>query len=129
MLQDIGTLDDIKQLVNRFYDQVRADTLLGLVFETRIENRWPKHLEKMYSFWQTVLLGEHTYEGRPFPPHAELPVDHQHFAQWMQLFTATIDEMFAGNKTEEAKWRAARMAEMFEMKLEHYRQTGGKNLV
>jgi len=129
MLQDIGTLDDIKQLVNRFYDQVRADTLLGPVFETRIENRWPKHLEKMYSFWQTVLLGEHTYEGRPFPPHAELPVDHQHFAQWMQLFTATIDEMFAGNKTEEAKWRAARMAEMFEMKLEHYRQTGGKNLV
>lgn len=66
MLQDIGTLDDIKQLVNRFYDQVRADTLLGPVFETRIENRWPKHLEKMYSFWQTVLLGEHTYEGRPF---------------------------------------------------------------
>jgi hemoglobin len=129
MPQDIETLDDIKQLVNRFYDQVRADTLLGPVFEARIQNRWPEHLEKMYRFWQTVLLDEHTYEGSPFPPHAKLPVDHAHFAQWIQLFTATIDEMFAGNKTEEAKWRANRMAEMFEMKLEHYRHTGGKSLV
>lgn len=129
MPQDISCLDDIKQLVNRFYDQVRADTLLGPVFDARIRNSWPQHLEKMYRFWQTVLLGERTYDGSPFPPHAQLPIDHQHFAQWMQLFTATIDEMFAGNKTEEAKWRAARMAEMFEMKLAHYQQAGGKSLV
>lgn len=129
MPKDIATLDDIKQLVNRFYDQVRADTLLGPVFEARIQNRWPQHLEKMYTFWQTVLLDERTYDGSPFPPHAQLPIGHQHFAQWMQLFTATIDEIFAGDKTEEAKWRAARMAEMFEMKLAHYQQAGGKSLV
>jgi len=129
MPKDIATLDDIKQLVNRFYDQVRADVLLGPVFEARIRNRWPQHLEKMYTFWQTVLLDERTYDGSPFPPHAQLPIGHQHFAQWMQLFTATIDEIFAGDKTEEAKWRAARMAEMFEMKLAHYQQAGGKSLV
>lgn len=129
MPQDITSLNDIKQLVDRFYDRVRADTLLGPVFEARIRNSWPQHLEKMYGFWQTVLLGEHTYNGSPFPPHAQLPIDHQHFAQWIQLFTATIDEMFAGDKTEEAKWRAARMAEMFEMKLAHYQQAGGKSLV
>lgn len=129
MPQDITSLDHIKQLVDRFYDRVRADTLLGPVFEARIQNSWPQHLGKMYGFWQTVLLGEHTYNGSPFPPHAKLPIDHQHFAQWIQLFTATIDEMFAGDKTEEAKWRAARMAEMFEMKLAHYQQAGGKSLV
>jgi len=129
MPKDIATLDDIKQLVNRFYDQVRADALLGPVFEARIQNRWPQHLEKMYTFWQTVLLDERTYDGSPFPPHAQLPIGHQHFAKWMQLFTATIDEIFAGDKTEEAKWRAARMAEMFEMKLAHYQQAGGKSLV
>lgn len=129
MLQDIASLDDIKQLVDRFYDQVRTDTLLGPVFEARIQNRWPQHLEKMYTFWQTVLLGERTYDGSPFPPHAQLPIDHQHFAQWMQLFTASIDEIFAGDKTEEAKWRAGRMAEMFEMKMAHYQQAGGKSLV
>jgi hemoglobin len=129
MPQDITSLDHIKQLVDRFYDRVRTDTLLGPVFEARIQYSWPQHLEKMYGFWQTVLLGEHTYNGSPFPPHAKLPIDHQHFAQWIQLFTATIDEMFAGDKTEEAKWRAARMAEMFEMKLAHYQQAGGKSLV
>lgn len=129
MPKDIATLDDIKQLVNRFYGQVRADTLLGPVFEARIQNRWPQHLEKMYTFWQTVLLDERTYDGSPFPPHAQLPIGHQHFTQWMQLFTATIDEIFAGDKTEEAKWHAARMAEMFEMKLTHYQQAGCKSLV
>jgi len=129
MPQDITSLNDIKQLVDRFYDRVRGDTLLGPVFEARIQNSWPQHVEKMYGFWQTVLLGEHTYNGSPFPPHAKLPIDHQHFAQWIQLFTTTIDEMFAGDKTEEAKWRATRMAEMFEMKLAHYQQAGGKSLV
>ena len=53
-------LDDIKILVDTFYDKARQDTLLGPIFEGVIEDRWPEHLEKMYRFWQTVLLGEHT---------------------------------------------------------------------
>jgi hypothetical protein len=41
-------------------------------------------------------LGEHTYNGSPFPPHAKLPVDNEHFAAWMALFTKTVDELFTG---------------------------------
>ena len=127
--QDILHLADIKILVDAFYDKVRDDTFIGPVFNERIQNRWPEHLEKMYSFWQTVLLGNHTYFGSPFPPHAQLPISHAHFQRWMELFTATVDERFSGEKAKEAKWRAAKMAEMFESKIKHYQSNPLKHIL
>jgi hemoglobin len=127
--KEIITLEDIKKLVDTFYDKVREDELIGRIFNERIQNRWPQHLEKMYTFWQTVLLGEHTYFGSPFPPHANLPISHNHFERWMQLFNQTLDELFTGEKAEEAKWRAAKMAEIFESKIEYYKNTIFKGLV
>ena len=127
--KEIISLDDIKKLVDAFYDKVRRDELIGPIFNERIQGRWPQHLEKMYTFWQTVLLGEHTYFGSPFPPHANLPVSHNHFEKWMQLFTLTIDELFIGEKAKEAKWRAGKMAETFESKIEYYKSKTFKSLV
>ena len=126
---DIETLDDVKLLVNTFYDKVRADSFLAPIFNAQIQDRWPQHLEKMYTFWQTVLLGEHTYFSSPFPPHAKLPVEHAHFQQWLKLFTDTISDLFAGEKADEALWRGNKMAQMFEMKIEHYRNQQFKTLV
>ena len=127
--KEIITLDDIKKLVDTFYEKVRRDELIGPIFNERIQDRWPQHLEKMYTFWQTVLLGEHTYFGSPFPPHANLPVSHKHFEKWMELFTQTLDELFTGEKAEDAKWRAGKMAEMFESKIEYYKNKPFKSLV
>jgi len=129
MKTDILTIDDVKLLVNNFYDKVRTDELLGPIFDEHIRDRWPAHLEKMYSFWQTVLLGVHTYDGTPFPPHAQLPIGHAHFSKWMELFTASVGELFSGNTADEARWRAAKMAMLFEMKIEHYKEMGLKNLI
>lgn len=120
-LQDIQTLDDVKLLANSFYEKVRGDETLADIFNERIGNRWPEHLEKMYRFWQTVLLEEHTYFGAPFPPHANLPVGHFHFEKWLKLFHATVDDLFTGEKAEGTKWRANRMAEMFELKIQYHR--------
>lgn len=129
MQQDILSLEDIQLLVNCFYDKIKTDELLGPIFNEQIQDRWPEHLEKMYRFWQTVLLGEHTYYGSPFPPHAQLPVGHEHFLKWMSLFNPTVDELFTGEKATEAKWRAAKMAELFELKINHFKKVGIKNLV
>ena len=128
-MTDILNLEVVKKLVDAFYGKVRENNLLAPVFNERIKDRWPEHLEKMYTFWQTILLEERTYFGSPFPPHAKLPVEHAHFEEWMKLFTQTIDELFIGEKAKEAKWRAGKMAEMFEYKIEHYKKTGFKNLL
>jgi hemoglobin len=118
---DIITLEDIKTLVDTFYTKVQLHPVLSPVFNQRIQDKWPEHLQKMYSFWQTILLEEYTYFGRPFPPHAQLPVDATHFDAWLQLFTQTVDELFTGDKATEAKWRANKMAEMFQIKLAHFK--------
>ncbi|HET9054623.1 MAG TPA: group III truncated hemoglobin [Cyclobacteriaceae bacterium] len=123
MKTDITTLHDIKFLVDSFYDKVRKDDLLADIFNTRIEDRWPQHLEKMYRFWQTVLLEEHTYQGSPFVPHANLPVSKEHFGQWLRLFNQTVDEHFTGEKATKAKWQGERMAEMFQLKIAYYKNT------
>ncbi|MBS1647518.1 MAG: group III truncated hemoglobin [Bacteroidetes bacterium] len=126
MKQDILTLDDVKLLVDSFYTKVREDEMLAPIFNDRIQDRWPIHLEKMYRFWQTVLLSEHTYYGSPFVPHAQLPVDKEHFDQWLKLFFATVDELFTGEKAHEAKWRSNKMAEMFYYKITYYRSNPDK---
>ena len=126
---DIEGLDDIKVLVNSFYAKILANEILAPIFNTHIQDRWPMHLEKMYTFWQTVLLGEHTYFGSPFPPHARLPVTHIHFEQWLTLFKETINELFYGERANEAIWRANKMAEMFEIKIEYNRNQNFKTLI
>ena len=127
--KDILTLEDIKLLVNTFYGKVREDELIGPIFNERIQDRWPEHLAKMYTFWQTVLLGEHTYYGAPFPPHAQLPVERHHFQRWLFLFSETINELFTGGKAKEALWRADKMAEMFQYKIAHFRENSSKSLL
>jgi hemoglobin len=126
---DILSLDDVKNLVDTFYDKIRKNELLGPIFNERIQDRWPQHLEKMYTFWQTVLLKEHTYFGSPFVPHARLPVDNIHFTTWMGLFNETVDDLFKGTVAEEAKWRGAKMAEMFESKIKHYQSLDFESLL
>ncbi|MCK0123837.1 group III truncated hemoglobin [Gelidibacter sp. F2691] len=123
MEHDIFSLEDVKTLVNTFYDKVREDALLAPIFNKVIKERWPEHLETMYTFWQTVLLGEHTYTGSPFPPHAKLPISKAHFDRWLELFYSTIDEHFEGEIAEEAKWRASKMAEIFQFKIDRYQQS------
>lgn len=127
--KEIISLDDIKTLVDTFYGKVRKDELIGPIFEERIQGRWPQHLEKMYTFWQTILLEERTYFGSPFPPHANLPISHNHFKRWMELFTQTIDELFIGHIAEDAKCRAGKMAELFESKIEYFKGNPFKSLI
>lgn len=127
--KEILSLGDIRQLVDSFYEKVRADALLGPVFSAVIQDRWPEHLEKMYRFWQTVLLEEHTYYGSPFPPHARLPIGGEHFARWLALFYENIDTQFQGEKAEEAKWRAEKMATLFQMKIGYYKNSNTRPIV
>lgn len=123
--KEILTLENIKLLVDTFYLKVQEDKLLAPVFEERIKGNWDKHLDTMYRFWQTVLLGEHTYQGSPFIKHIDLPVDSDHFQRWISIFHKTVDDLFTGEKATEAKWRADRMAEMFMYKLDYIKNNKG----
>ena len=128
MKRDITTLEDIQLLVNTFYGGVQNDNLVGPIFNSIIQD-WTPHLGKMYTFWQTVLLGDHTYFGSPFPPHAKLPVQPEHFERWLFLWRSTVDMFFQGEKAEEAKWRGKAMADMFMAKISYFRERQSKPLI
>ncbi|MBD2715959.1 group III truncated hemoglobin [Microvirga sp. STR05] len=116
-LPDIQSEADIKLLVDTFYQKVNEDELLNPVFNGFAHVDWARHLPIMYDFWSSILLGSSRYHGRPFPKHMPLPIDATHFQRWLELFEATLDELFAGPKAEEAKVRALNIATMFEYRL------------
>lgn len=120
--KDIENINDIKKMVNTFYGKVRKDELIGPIFNEKIQNHWDEHLSKLHSFWQGILLGERTYFGHPFPPHAQLPIGKEHFDRWLSLFTETVDALFTGPVANEAKSRAYNISEIFQGKLEHIRK-------
>jgi hemoglobin len=111
---DITQRDDIKTLVDRFYDKVKADLLLGPVF-SHVD--WPYHLPVMYDFWSSMLLGDQSYRGNPLQRHLPLAIDKSHFGQWLVLFKETVDENFSGDKAEEVKMRAQSIADIFQFKM------------
>lgn len=107
---DIGNEDDVALLVHTFYAKVRADDLLGPIFEPIIKDNWAPHLNRMVDFWSTILLYTRKYKDDPMPKHLQLPVEQRHFDRWLSLFNETLDALFAGEVAENAKLRAASIA-------------------
>ncbi|MEO5600008.1 MAG: group III truncated hemoglobin [Cyclobacteriaceae bacterium] len=97
MKKDITTREDIQLLVDKFYDKVKADGLLGPVFS---HVNWPNHLPVMYDFWSSMLLGDQTYKGNPLQKHLPLPIQPEHFDQWLTLFKEAVKENFTGEKAK-----------------------------
>lgn len=126
-MKDIETLDDIRLLVDEFYDKVRKDELIGPIFDEKIGDHWDRHLDIMYRFWQTVLLEDgKTYFGNPFMKHASLPIFENHFQRWLSLWKETLQEHFHGHLAEEAYNRAEKMGYIFRVKLDAIREEGGR---
>lgn len=121
---DIRTIEDVRLLVDTFYGRARLDDLVGPVFNDTIQDRWPEHLAKLYNFWQTILLGQHTYSGSPFMPHSSLPIGKDHFDRWLQLFHATLNDLFSGPRADEAKQRSVMMAQMFQFRMAEHARAG-----
>jgi len=121
-MTDIRDKKDVIIFVNLFYSKVRIDSVIGPVFAAVIINdNWEPHLNRMYSFWNTILFGKQDYRGNPFSKHANLPIRSIHFQRWIDLLNETVDENFTGNKADEVKMRAKKMRTMFESKLEYVR--------
>lgn len=128
-MHDIHNIDDIRTLVQRFYEKVMLDELLAPVFNAVVEkSQWPEHLEIMVNFWQTNILFEQSYKGNPMAAHIKVDtkVNHSirpaHFERWLQLWHQTIDENFSGETAEITKKRAGDMAKLILYKIEQERK-------
>lgn len=121
-MQDISDSRDIELLVNAFYHEVKKDEVIGHIFHKIIGEDWSHHLPIMYRFWEMVLLGKHDYSGNPVRKHVDVdgqtPLGEEHYSRWLQLWNTTIDSLFAGEKADEAKKRAAIMMQLISAKVQ-----------
>ena len=123
-LRDIETRDDCERLVRAFYGRALTDPFIGFIFTDVAKLDLEAHVPRITSFWETVLLGAKTYSGGAFRPHAELHMQvglrEGHFERWLQLWFGTVDELFAGDRANQAKIHALRVGTAFLGRLEGF---------
>jgi hemoglobin len=128
--KEIKTRDDIGLLVERFYEKVKSDDLIGDIFNNELFFRWDTHIPIMIDFWESVLLGSGTYKGNTMRVHIELNKKHrlkpEHFERWQKLFFETLDEYFTGQTVEEAKNKVKLMEVLMQTKIA---QSGNPNFI
>ena len=107
----------IHAVVHGFYDGIRADDLLGPIFNRAIAAQdWPHHLAKMCDFWSSTLLRSGRYDGRPLPPHLAIPeLGEAHFRRWLTLFRATVRRLCPPDVAALFMDRALRIAHSFRL--------------
>ncbi len=119
-MKDIEGREDIMLLVNTFYDRLQEHSDLDYLFNTVAQIDWVKHLPKMYDFWETLLFHKQSYKGNPMKMHVALdkksPLEKAHFDAWLQIFEATVNDLFVGEKAELAKQRANSVAMSISLK-------------
>jgi hemoglobin len=130
---DIESRADCERLVRAFYGRALADPLIGFIFTDVAKLDLEAHVPKITSFWETVLLGARTYRGGAFAVHAELNAKVElraaHFERWLQLWSLTVDELFAGERAELAKAHALRVGHAFHQRLQGFATpVGGAHL-
>ena len=126
-MQDIQSRNDIITLVDRFYEKVLVDDVIGIFFTQVVKLDWDKHMPVMYDFWESTLLDAATYKGNPMLKHIALnqkmPLKKEHFERWLALWEETVQENFLGAKAEEAVNKAQQIAGLMQYKV------GGKMLL
>jgi len=88
-------IDDtlISQLVERFYEAVRQDDLLGPIFAKHVQD-WPLHLARMKDFWASIMMESGRFSGSPMQKHVAVGgLDAAHFARWQSLWNHTLAQI------------------------------------
>ena len=121
MKKDIKSRADIELMVNRFYDKVKKDEVIGYFFTEVVQVNWEKHLPVMYNFWENIVFHTGSYAGNPMHAHQKVnqksPISMQHFQRWNLLFTQTVDELFYGDIAESIKQRAVSISTVMQIKI------------
>ena len=113
-MKEIENREDVSRIVRSFYAKVRTDATLSHLFNGIITD-WEGHLEKLTDFWTMQLFGGKSYTGNPIRVHQEVDerskheVTAYHFGTWLNLWFATIDGGFTGEKADTLKRRARKM--------------------
>ena len=116
------TEDDIARLVPAFYRRVRADEVLGPIFNGAIGD-WPHHLAKLQAFWSSVMLTSGRYKGQPMVAHLRHVhyMTPENFTRWLELWRQTTDELLGPRAAAAFQEKASRIAQSLRLGVQFHR--------
>jgi len=102
----------IQTMVHTFYGCIREHPRLGSIFNPRLDGKWDEHLPNMEAFWQSVLLKNGAYKGKPVPAHLRLKeVVSSDYGEWLSVFRPVVRELFVPDLADEIIAVAERIAQ------------------
>ncbi len=120
LIGEIEGVDEagLARLVDRFYAAVRADDLIGPVFNEAIGD-WPDHLEKLTAFWSSLMLTSGRYKGTPMAAHLRhrARITPPMFDRWLALWREATEAEMPPSAALSLQAKAARIAESFKLAL------------
>ncbi len=125
MKQDISSRRDIHFIITAFYKKLVADKNMLPFFEAIIEeNHLKEHIETITNFWQDILLHTSSYSSNVMQKHLDFNKKNvfkkEHFTAWLSYLKTSIDDTFDGQNAQNMKDRAASIAMVMQVKLQHY---------
>lgn len=109
---------DLAHLVAQFYASVRADALIGPVFNDAIDS-WPEHIEKLTAFWSSLMLTSGRYKGAPMAAHLKhrARITPAMFDRWLALWREAADMEMPPAIAKSMQVKAERIAQNFKLAL------------
>ncbi|MDI1354349.1 MAG: group III truncated hemoglobin [bacterium] len=112
-MNDITTRADIEVLIRKFYANLFEIEEMKVIFKDIV---FEAHVPHIIHFWGFVLLDEEGYRTNVFDKHLHLPIKSHQFDIWLAVFSATVNELFVGEKADLAIQRATTLAYTFKSK-------------
>ena len=113
-LPDISEPEDVRRMVDTFYERVLGDEVLAQIFLVDAGIRLEEHLPRIRAYWEKLLLGRPGYRRHTMNIHRGLhgqrPLAPADFKRWLLLFQTNVDAHFCGPTAERAKQVAANIA-------------------
>jgi hemoglobin len=117
---DIRNRNDVKKLVDLFYENLLNDDNMSPIFAPSMEH-WPQHVERVYNFWDNWLFQTGSYTGGMMWVHIERhrthPLTTEHFERWLAYWNTVTDALFEGENADFVKKKALEIGQIMNAKL------------
>jgi len=113
------TRENLNKMVVIFYTKILKDEIVGPFFIEKLgddlnNDQWVPHIELLTNFWASIALGDPTYRGNPFAPHASIEnISREAFSRWLELFSQTLDIVYISEIADQFKQRSTVIAGNF----------------